>query len=45
MMASEITDCPEDAEVIVTDKPLKTKKDQTLIREYDFDRIIALMNQ
>ena len=45
MMAAEITDCPEDAEVIVTDKPLMTKKGQTLIREYDIDHIIALMNQ
>jgi len=44
MMASEITEDPANAEVIVTDKETESREGQLLIREYDTEKMIALMN-
>ncbi|MBQ6603308.1 MAG: hypothetical protein IJH99_07915 [Eubacterium sp.] len=45
MMASERAADPADADVIVTDKDGEYPEGAEVIREYDFDRIIRLMNQ
>ncbi|MCR5094687.1 MAG: hypothetical protein K6B72_12025, partial [Lachnospiraceae bacterium] len=44
MMASECTESPEDAEIIVTDKEVAAPEGAEVIREYDFERIMELMN-
>ncbi len=44
MMASEMVTDPADAEVIVTDKTVTLREGAQVIREYDFERMIALMN-
>ena len=44
MCASEITDDPSSADVIVTDKNTDAADGKEIIREYDFEKIIALMN-
>ena len=44
MMATELTENPAEAEVAVTDKTLDLPETVQVIREYDFDKIIALMN-
>jgi hypothetical protein len=45
MMAAEMVATPEEAEIIVTNKTMETKKDVEIIREYDTERMIQLMNQ
>ena len=45
MMASEIVDDPTEADVVVTNKVIEGIKDDTeIIREYDFDKILAYLN-
>ena len=44
MMASEIAAAQEEAEVIVTDKEGQYPEGAEVIREYDFERVISLMN-
>ena len=44
MMAEEVVPSPDDAEVIVTDKSGPYPECADIIREYDFERMIALMN-
>ena len=44
MMAEEVVPGPDDAEVIVTDKSGPYPEGAEIIREYDFERMIALMN-
>ena len=43
MMAEVVVPGPDDAEVIVTDKSGPYPEDAEVIREYDFERVIALM--
>lgn len=45
MMAAEIVSDPATAEVIVTDKEMTAPEGAELIREYDFERMLALINQ
>ena len=45
MMASELVPDPAAAEVIVTDKELECPENAQMIREYDTEKIIALINQ
>ena len=45
MMAAELVSDPAAAEVIVTDKDMTVPEGAELIREYDFERMMALMNQ
>ena len=45
MMAAEIVLDPAAAEVIVTDKEMTAPEGAELIREYDFERMLALINQ
>ena len=46
MMASGITDDPAQAEVIVSDGDFSAlEKDRQVIRSYDFEKLLALMNQ
>ena len=44
MMAGTVTDDPKCADVVVTDKTIKVREGATLIREYDFEKMLALMN-
>jgi hypothetical protein len=44
LLAAEVVDDISAAEVIVTDKNVECSEGVELIREYDFERIIALMN-
>jgi hypothetical protein len=44
MMASAVTDDPESADIIVSNKALKVRDGATLIREYDFEKMLAFMN-
>ncbi|MCR5095014.1 MAG: hypothetical protein K6B72_13685, partial [Lachnospiraceae bacterium] len=44
MMASECTESAEDAEIIVTDKEVAAPEGAEVIREYDFERMMELMN-
>ena len=44
MMASELVSDPAEADIIVTDKDGFPGSDR-LIREYDFEKILALMNK
>ncbi|MBR4760488.1 MAG: hypothetical protein IK078_10140 [Lachnospiraceae bacterium] len=45
MMATSLTDDLSKADVIVTDKAIETATDAEVIREYDFEKMIALLNQ
>ena len=49
MMAEEIVDSPEDADVILTDKTLELPKSEDhqpeIIREYDSEKTLALLNK
>ena len=44
MLASELVDDPASADVIVTDRAVEAPEGAEVIREYDFERITALMN-
>ena len=44
MMAEELAADPKDAELIVTNQPIIAPEGAEVIREYDFERMIALMN-
>ena len=43
MLAEEVVPSPDDAEVIITDKSGPYPEGAEIIREYDFERMIALM--
>ena len=43
MMAEKIVDDPMEAEVIVTDHEIECTVEAEIIREYDFEKIRALM--
>ena len=43
MMAAELVNDPEDAEVIVTDKDVKCGENVQVIREYDVEKMTALL--
>ena len=43
MMAAELVNDPEDAEVIVTDKDIKSSENVQVIREYDVEKMTALL--
>ena len=45
MLASEVVDSPEKAEVIVSDENIEVGEDIEVIRSYNFEKITALMNQ
>ena len=45
MMAEEVVQSPDEAEVIITDKSGPYPEGAEVIREYDFERVIALMNR
>ena len=44
MLATEIVDSTEDAEVIVSDQEIESKETVKLIHSYDFEKIMALIN-
>lgn len=44
MMATELVEDPAEAEVVVTDRTIEVPEGIEVIREYDFERMIALMN-
>lgn len=44
MMASEIVDAPEKAQVAVTDQAVRTADGAEVIRSSDIERIMAIMN-
>ena len=44
-MAEEVVDDMAAAELIVTNKDITPPEGAQLIREYDFERMMALMNQ
>ena len=45
MMATEVVTDPADAEIIVTDETVSAPENVEVIREYDFEKLIALMNR
>jgi len=45
MLAAEVVDSPEKAEVIVSDEDIEVGEDIEVIRSYNFEKITALMNQ
>ena len=45
MMACEVVSDINDAQVIVTDKPVQTDGDALIIREYDTEKMIAYLNK
>ena len=45
MMAAELVEKPEEAEVVVTNKKVVCTEGAEVIREYDVEKMIALMNQ
>ena len=49
MMAEEIVDSPEEADVILTDKTMELPKSEDhqpeIIREYDSEKTLALLNK
>ena len=45
MLATEIVESPEDADVIVSDEEIEVGEDIEVIRSYNFEKITALMNQ
>lgn len=44
MMATELVNDPAEAEIIVSDKTAAHKENAEVIRSYDFDKVLALMN-
>ncbi|MCR5625063.1 MAG: hypothetical protein K6G11_07480 [Lachnospiraceae bacterium] len=44
ILATEVVENPEDADVIVTDKEVKCSDNREVIHHYDIDRMIALLN-
>ena len=44
MLASEVVDTPEKAEVVLSDKPLSLPEGVSQIRSSDIERVIALLN-
>ena len=44
MLAAELVSDPENAELIVTNQSITAPEGVEVIREYDFERMIALMN-
>ena len=44
MLATEVVDTPEDADVVVTDEAVSVKENAEIIHSYDTERILALMN-
>ena len=44
MLATEVVDTPEVADVVVTDEAVSAKENAEIIRSYDTERIMALMN-
>lgn len=44
MLAMEVVDTPEDADVVVTDEAVSVKENAEIIHSYDTERILALMN-
>jgi hypothetical protein len=44
MMATKLVDNISEADVIVTDKECETPDKAEVIREYDFEKMLALMN-
>ena len=44
MLATELVLDPENAELIVTNQSITVPEGVEVIREYDFERIIALLN-
>lgn len=45
MMAAEVVSAPEEAQVVLSDRTLVLAPGAEQIRSYDFERILALMNQ
>ena len=45
MMATEVVSDPAEADVVVTDQPVEVLEETEVIREFDLERMIALMNQ
>ena len=45
LMASEITDDPKEAEIAVTDEELEAGETTEILRSYDTERMIALLNR
>lgn len=45
MMATELVDDPMEADVVVTDQDVQIKEGAQRIRSFDFDKILAYMNQ
>jgi len=44
MLATEVVDKPEDADVIVSNRELSAREGVEVIHSYDIERILALMN-
>lgn len=44
MLAAEVTDSPENADVAVTDEEITIREGAEIIRSYDFEKINALLN-
>ncbi len=44
LMATELVEDPAEADVVVTDQPIEVPEGVEVIREYDFERMLALMN-
>jgi len=44
MLATEVVDSPENADIIVTDDEVNAPKDAEVIRSYNFEKITALIN-
>ncbi|MGN1344561.1 MAG: hypothetical protein ACI4U3_08270 [Traorella sp.] len=45
MMATEVVDNPNDAQIIISDEIMDYPKDVKIIRSCDFDKILAIMNK
>lgn len=44
LMATQVVDDPKDADVIVTDKNISPTEQQTIIRSYDTDKMLNILN-
>ena len=44
MLATELTDSPEDADVLVTDTDVESREGAEVIRSFDFERVLSLMH-
>lgn len=44
MLATEVVDTPDNADVVVTDEAVSVKESAEIIHSYDTERILALMN-